>query len=100
MTILPLAGANAPLHVRNDRAIHLAPAQRRAPVSAVAQVHVLAGRGLEGDRNFAARRRTPTAGEAITLIEAEVIEAVLAEHGIDLRRRPLTPPGHDPRDRG
>lgn len=56
-----------------------------APVTAVESVRVHADRGLEGDRH------TPPLGEhhergefALTLIEAEAIEAVRDQHGIDL----------------
>jgi MOSC domain-containing protein YiiM len=55
------------------------------PVEQVAAVAAHAGRGLEGDRNFTPPDRWIPTGCAITLIEAEAIEAVSAEHGIDLR---------------
>src|SRR3954452_25119443 len=51
----------------------------------VASAHAHAGRGLDGDRNFTPPDRWIPTGCAITLIEAEAIEAVSAEHGIDLR---------------
>jgi MOSC domain-containing protein YiiM len=51
----------------------------------VAEVLAHAGRGLEGDRNLSAPDRWIATGCALTLIEAEVIEAVLQEHGLDLR---------------
>ena len=50
----------------------------------VASVQAHTGRGLEGDRNFTPPDRWIPTGCAITLIEAEVIEAVGVEHGIDL----------------
>ena len=43
------------------------------------------GRGLEGDRYLAPPDGWAPRGTAITLIEAEAIEAVAAEHGIDMR---------------
>lgn len=43
------------------------------------------GRGLEGDRNLSPPDRWIGSGNAITLIESEAIDAVLEEHGIDLR---------------
>jgi MOSC domain-containing protein YiiM len=52
------------------------------PVEAV-EAH--AGRGLDGDRNFTTPDRWIGTGNALTLIECEAIEAVLAEHEIDLR---------------
>jgi MOSC domain-containing protein YiiM len=52
------------------------------PVEAV-EAH--AGRGLDGDRNFTPPDRWIGTGNALTLIESEAIEAVLAEHEIDLR---------------
>lgn len=64
--------------------IHIAPAAE-APTVAVREVLAVPGRGLEGDRYFAKagtysdRRGT---GRAITLIEAEAVEAVAREEGI------------------
>jgi MOSC domain-containing protein YiiM len=52
------------------------------PVEAV-EAH--AGRGLDGDRNFTPPDRWIGTSNALTLIESEAIEAVLAEHEIDLR---------------
>jgi MOSC domain-containing protein YiiM len=56
-----------------------------APAEPLDSVEVHAGRGLEGDRH------TPPAGGsheedefAVTLIEAEAIDAIRDEHGIDL----------------
>jgi MOSC domain-containing protein YiiM len=76
--------------------IHLVPATA-APVAPVDHVRVLAGRGLEGDRYFFAADDPEGPINAITLIEAEAIEAVRAEHGIDLRngrsRRQVTTRG-------
>jgi MOSC domain-containing protein YiiM len=63
--------------------IYLA-AVSEGPVEPVSSVAAHAGRGLEGDRNFTPPDRWIPTGCAITLIEAEVIEAVGAEHGIDL----------------
>ena len=54
------------------------------PAHPVDSVSAHAGRGLEGDRNFTPPDRWIPTGCAITLIEAEAIEAVGAEHGIDL----------------
>jgi MOSC domain-containing protein YiiM len=68
-------------------AIFVAPS-RGAAMTAVASVVAVAGRGLEGDRYFATRRRLPGAAadeREVTLIEAEVLEA-LAAGGL-----PLTP---------
>jgi MOSC domain-containing protein YiiM len=52
------------------------------PVDAV-EAHT--GRGLEGDRNLRPPDSWIGSGNALTLIESEAIDAVLAEHGIDLR---------------
>ena len=49
----------------------------------VAQAH--AGRGLEGDRNFSTPDRWIGTGNAITLIESEVIAEVYEQHGLDIR---------------
>jgi MOSC domain-containing protein YiiM len=60
----------------------------------VERVQALAGKGLEGNRYFFADGNAP-AGNAITLIAAEAIEALEAEHGISItaaesRRNVLT----------
>ena len=68
-------------------AIYIAP-DRGAAMAAVAEAVAAADRGLEGDRYFHGRgsfSRWPGEGRAITLIEQEAIDAILAEHGIDLR---------------
>ena len=48
-----------------------------------AQAHT--GRGLDGDRNLSPPDSWIGSGNALTLIESEAIDAVLEEHGIDLR---------------
>ena len=61
---------------------------RRQPLTAVSKVRAVPGLGLEGDRYFLGKgsfSRWPGTGRAITLIEREVLDAVLGEHGIDLR---------------
>ena len=66
--------------------IFVAPAARVAVVRVDAAVAV-AGRGLEGDRYFlgvGAFSRWPGEGRQVTLIEAEAVNAVRAETGIDL----------------
>jgi MOSC domain-containing protein YiiM len=60
-----------------------------APVSGelphpVSEVRAHAGRGLEGDRNLTPPDRWIESGCAITFIESEVIEDVVAEHDIDV----------------
>jgi hypothetical protein len=62
-------------------------AEAAAPVEALVRATLVAGSGLEGDRyatglgRFSAPGR---AGQDITLIEAEAVEALLAEHGVEL----------------
>jgi len=51
--------------------INIGPSEALAPVDSVA---VLAGKGLKGDRQFCENGAAP--GEALTLIEAEVLEDV------------------------
>ena len=41
-------------------------------------------RGIDGDRNFSPPDQWIGSGNALTLIESEVIEAVAAEHGLDV----------------
>jgi len=58
-------------------AIHIGP-EEAGPLAKVESVRAFAGKGLEGDRNFFADGAKP--GEALTLVEAEVVEDVgLAE---------------------
>ncbi len=74
-------------------AIHLA-AQESAPVFAVDRVRAVAGAGLEGDRYFAEGAEPE---HQLTLIEAEEIERLAAQDGIELSpgesRRQLTTRG-------
>ena len=57
------------------------------PLEAVEVVRAVPGHGLEGDRYFLGRgsmSRWPGAGRAVSLIEAEVIEAVGLDWGLNL----------------
>ena len=66
--------------------IRIAP-EEGAPTVAVPEVRAVAGRGLEGDRYFfrsgTFSRKADPARE-VTLVEAEAIEAVARDHGIEL----------------
>jgi MOSC domain-containing protein YiiM len=55
-----------------------------APTFSVESVDAITGRGLEGDRYLAPHDAWAPSGTAISLIEAEAIEAIRDEHGIDL----------------
>ncbi|MGH7223596.1 MAG: MOSC domain-containing protein [Gemmataceae bacterium] len=60
----------------------------RDPLVCIAEVRVVPGRGLEGDRYFFACgsfSRWPGKGREVSLIAEEALEAVRSEHGIDLR---------------
>ncbi len=62
-------------------------AERRQSLVRVESALLVAGRGLDGDRYGRGRgsfSRWPGSGRAVSLIEAEAIEAVLGETGIDL----------------
>ena len=66
--------------------IHVAPTAG-APLVAVEAATLDVGRGIVGDRYHAgvgAFSRWPGEGRAVSLIEAEAVEAILAETGIDL----------------
>jgi len=77
-------------------AIHISaePEGRCEPVD---QVTAVAGRGIEGDRKFGVHE--PGSGHDLTLIAAEALEALEAEHGIHLEpsesRRQVTTRGID-----
>ena len=61
--------------------IHIAP-EKGAQPQAVTTVRAIAGQGLEGDRNCQAHG--DKAFEAVTLIEAEALDALAREYGIRL----------------
>jgi MOSC domain-containing protein YiiM len=70
----------------NVVSIHIAPAAG-APMSAVAEIRVIAGKGLEGDRYFrktGSYSKTPGSGREVTLIEIEAIDALQREYRIDI----------------
>jgi MOSC domain-containing protein YiiM len=65
-------------------AVYIA-AESEAETAPVQRVSALAGRGLEGDRHFDKRsRRGGAAGKDLTLIEAEAIEGLRGDTGIEL----------------
>jgi MOSC domain-containing protein YiiM len=65
-------------------AIYIGPVEA-GPLGVVPEVEAVAGHGLIGDRHY--RENPPPdeeSGRDITLIEAEAVEALAAEHGIEL----------------
>jgi MOSC domain-containing protein YiiM len=76
--------------------IHIA-AEEAARCEPVERVRALAGRGIEGDRHFG--EHEPGSGHDLTLIAAESLEALKAEHDIELApgesRRQVTTRGVD-----
>jgi MOSC domain-containing protein YiiM len=64
----------------------------------IAEAEIVAGRGVRGDRYFAGEgefSNHPGSGRDLTLIEAEAVEALASEHGIEIepaeaRRNVLT----------
>ncbi|RQG90249.1 MOSC domain-containing protein [Natrarchaeobius halalkaliphilus] len=78
-------------------AVHVAPV-RGEPVERIERATAVAGRGLEGDRYFAAEGSfSDREGSDLTLIEVETLEAVEDEYGIALEsgvhRRNVTTTG-------
>src|SRR3954452_3309046 len=77
-------------------AIHITP-QPAGRCEPVERVSAVAGRGLEGDRKFG--EHSPGSGKDLTLIAAESLERLAAEHGIWLEpgesRRQVTTRGID-----
>ena len=59
-------------------AIHIGP-EKAGPLEPVDSVRAIAGKGLEGDRNFKANGAKP--GQALTLVEAENVEDVGLDPG-------------------
>jgi MOSC domain-containing protein YiiM len=59
-------------------------ADPESPAYSVNSVLAVRGRGLEGDRHLAREDSWAPRGCAISLIEAEEIEAIHEEHGVDL----------------
>ena len=68
-------------------AIHIGP-DESGPLASVESVSVIAGKGIEGDRNF---REKAKPGQALTLVEAENVEDVGLAEGAT--RRNLTTRG-------
>jgi MOSC domain-containing protein YiiM len=57
------------------------------PLVSIPSAHVVPQRGIEGDRYFTgigSFSRWPGSGRAVSLIEAEVIDAIRSETGLDL----------------
>lgn len=60
------------------------------PMVSVAEVRVVPGKGLEGDRYFkemGTYSHEPGLGRGVTLIEIEAIEALKRDYGIDLEAK-------------
>ena len=79
--------------------IHIAP-EASAPMAELAAARLVEGVGIEGDRYATARgtySHKPHPDRQVTLIEAETLEALQRDHGIDLppheTRRNLTTAG-------
>ena len=81
------APVRAAVGVGHVAGIFIAPAAG-APMISLERSHVVAGRGLEGDRYFDGRgyysQVPPLTGRRLTLIEAEALEALERETGIAL----------------
>ena len=66
--------------------IHIAP-KAAGPLGSIEQARVVPGKGIEGDRYFDGSgtwSNHPGNGREVTLIEAEAIEAIAGESGINL----------------
>ena len=60
--------------------IHIAK-EHGGPVGSVPEARIVAGKGIEGDRNFGESRWV---GQNLTLIEAEAVEEIAANFGVEL----------------
>jgi MOSC domain-containing protein YiiM len=66
--------------------IHVAP-KATAALSSVREARVVPGKGIEGDRYFdggGTWSKLPGTGREVTLIEAEALEAIAQESGIEM----------------
>ncbi len=66
--------------------IHIVP-KGGAPLGSVSEARVVPGMGIEGDRYFDGNgtwSKHPGGGREVTLIEAEALEAIAQESGIEL----------------
>lgn len=63
--------------------IHIAPYET-APMQSVGQVEARKGVGLVGDRKANLTANPPAPGREVTLVEAEEVENLARDHGIDL----------------
>ncbi len=63
--------------------IHVADAKAE-PTRAVERVRVIPGKGIEGDRKFADDGHERGEGRDLTLIQAEAIEAMAEENGVEI----------------
>src|SRR5262249_38133478 len=80
-------------------ALQIAPGAA-APIVTLESVEAVAGKGLAGDRYFhraGTYSERPGSGRQVTLIEAEAVEAIAREAGVELAsaasRRNVTTPG-------
>jgi MOSC domain-containing protein YiiM len=64
--------------------IHIA-AEKAAPTRPVERVQVVAGKGIEGDRKFKSDGHPRGEGRDLTLIQAEAIDAMAEETGIEIK---------------
>jgi MOSC domain-containing protein YiiM len=58
--------------------------EKAAPTRPVERVRVVAGKGIEGDRKFAPEGHARGEGRDLTLIEAEAIEGLRDDTGIEI----------------
>ncbi len=68
--------------------LHIAP-RAFLPMKSVPEIHLIAGRGIEGDRYLIGQEagfysHKPEEGRQITLFEMETLEALKRDYGIDL----------------
>lgn len=58
--------------------------RKGSPIQLLTEARLVEGRGIEGDRNFAAAEARERSGKDVTLIEDEAIDAARRDHGLDI----------------
>lgn len=89
LSLQPAIETPAPAFVGVVRHLHIT-ARAFLPMRAMEEIHLVAGKGIEGDRYMIGREEgfysdRPEEGRQVTLFELETLEALLRDHKIELK---------------